>query len=71
MNEELDICRHCGRPEDEHCAEGFEAVKVPVGCQCDPEDWEGSFDIPEVCDRFELDKFGTCKTCQHLEECHA
>lgn len=69
-NEGKRICLNCGVPEDEHCNE-FIPMELPIGCICDPYDWASVLNIPVVCDNYiEDEETKTCKTCEHLEECH-
>lgn len=60
------ICKHCGRPESEHCI--FEALEIPKGCVCDLSTWDEG--IAPICDKYEGDGVEYCRRCEHDKECH-
>jgi len=43
---------------------------LPYGCQCEDGTWEGYDKVPTVCESFNSDLLGYCKTCGHGEDCH-
>ena len=65
------LCIHCNRPESDHCP-GYEARKLPAGCQCDDGSWGEN--VTPICEKFE--PMGTagdesyCKHCEHNKACH-
>ena len=62
------ICRHCFRPESEHCT--FEPFLLPPGCQCDPHTW-GNATVKPICTTFTAPEHGIyCTVCEHDEACH-
>ncbi len=60
-----EVCKHCGRHEEEHCV--YEPKPVPDGCRCDPMTWD---EIEPICDSFE-GRRRECTRCSHERECHA
>lgn len=61
-------CKHCGRPEDEHCI--YSPVLVPPGCVCDVKTWDRTIDIPPVCEAYQGDGTEYCRRCEHDRACH-
>lgn len=67
----MKLCIHCQRPESEHCP-GYEAVKMPDGCQCDEGSWGNN--VTSICDLFvpggTLGDESYCRNCEHDKACH-
>lgn len=59
------VCRHCGKPDDEHC--WFEAA-MPPGCQCDPGEWGDA--VSDVCPVHQGPAQARCSRCEHDRACH-
>ncbi len=60
------ICKHCGRPESDHCV--FELLEIPDGCVCDPNTWDG--EIAPICGEYQGDGINYCDKCEHDKACH-
>lgn len=72
MSQRVLICRHCHKPEGEHCH--FEELPVPLGCVCNLVEWGD--DITPVCKTFNPTTYKgkeveSCQTCEHDKACHA
>ena len=70
----MNRCIHCGKSEHEHCP-GFEAKKMPVGCQCDEGSWSNNVNpVNPICGKFIpgglAGNESYCATCEHNKECH-
>lgn len=59
-----DFCPHCGESLGPQ-------VNRPEGCQCNNLEWRDPYNLPPVCDHFYGDVGGSCRNCEHDEECHA
>ena len=45
-------------------------IKMPVGCACSPESWDG-YEIAPICNSYIGSIYGEpCKRCKHNNECH-
>lgn len=67
-----DKCAECGELEADH-GHQFVAANIPDGCECNPNDWVESWNIPEVCSNgifVGASPDGLCDYCNHPEECH-
>ena len=46
-------------------------VKLPEGCVCDPDSWEGISNVYPICDHFvALVGQSCCDVCNHEPQCH-
>jgi len=43
---------------------------LPYVCQCEDGTWDSYDKVPTVCDSFNSDLLGYCRTCGHGEDCH-
>ena len=61
------VCKHCGKPESEHCI--FEAgPEIPPGCVCDEGTWADK--INPICEEYQGDGTEYCQRCEHDAACH-
>jgi len=62
------LCRHCGKPDDQH--HGFEPRHMPVGCVCTPGEWIDPVPAPCSCYVPRQGVASSCARCEHDEACH-
>ncbi len=61
----VQLCRVCGRPEEEH--HEFDAEEMPHGCVCDSATWGK---VGPICEKYVGNGRTNCERCEHDLACH-